>query len=89
MNHQNKLRYEPDFNLSTIMPSTWEGVEIDKVNWIPEGGIDSLKIYELNTTVSTSSNNQELLKDGVKWKKDSRSFWKDHGDVGLSRIQQI
>ena len=53
MNHQNKLRSETDFNLSTIMPSTWEGVEIDKVNWIPEGGIDSLKIYELNTTAST------------------------------------
>lgn len=52
-----------------IMPSTWEGVEIDKVNRIPEGGIDGLKIYELNTTASTSSNKQELLKDGRKWKK--------------------
>lgn len=70
-----------------IMPSTWEGVEIDQVNWIPEGGIDSLKIYELNTTASTSNNNQELLKDGWKWKKDSRSFGKDHGDVHYSDCQ--
>ena len=27
----------------TIMPSTWEGVEIEKVNRIPEGGMDGLK----------------------------------------------
>lgn len=87
MNHQNKLRSETDFNFSTIMPITWEGVEIDKVNWIPEGGIDSLKIYELNTTASTSSNNHELLKDGWEWKKDSRSFWKGHGDVHYSDCQ--
>lgn len=68
-----------------IMPSTWEGVEINKVNRIPEGGIDGLKIYELNTTASTSSNKQELLKDGRKWKKvmgmcvtQTLPFWNSH-----------
>ena len=70
-----------------IMPSTWEGVEIEKVDRIPEGGIDGLKIYELNTTAPTSNNKQELLKDGRKWKKDSRSFWKGHGDVRYSDCQ--
>lgn len=59
-----------------IMPSTWEGVEIEKVNRIPEGGIDGLKIYELNTMAPTSNNKQELLKGGRTWKKHSRSFWK-------------
>lgn len=46
-----------------IMPSIWEGAEIEKINRIPEVGIDGLKIYELNTTASTSNNKQELLKD--------------------------
>lgn len=49
-----------------IMPTTWEGVEIKKVNHIPEGGIDSLKIYKLNTTAPTSNNKQEHLDDGRK-----------------------
>lgn len=70
-----------------IMPSTWEGVKIEKVDRIPKGGIDGLKIYELNTTAPTSNNKQELLKDGRKWKKDSRSFWKGHGDVHYSDCQ--
>ena len=56
--------------LRKIMPSTWVGVEIEKVDRIPEGGIDGLKIYELNTTAPTSNHKQELLKDGREWKKD-------------------
>ena len=47
--------------LRKMMPSTWVGVEIEKVDRIPEGGIDGLKIYELNTTAPTSNH-----KDGVR-----------------------
>lgn len=70
-----------------IMPSIWEGAEIEKINRIPEVGIDGLKIYELNTTASTSNNKQELLKDGRKWQKDSRSW--GCALLRLSRIQLL
>lgn len=69
-----------------ITPSTWAVVEIEKVNRIPEGGIDGLKIYQLELA-PTSNNRQDLLKDGRKWKKDSRSFWKGHGNVRYSDCQ--
>jgi hypothetical protein len=31
-----------------ITPSTWEGVDVERVSRLPANGINGLKIYELN-----------------------------------------